>query len=442
MVYVKLTILLTVLGNLQRGHSDTTVASASTSYVNSSNEPTVDGSTVQYQTNWTTTDSNGGTTKPVTQNVMTTEASTPNPEGSPVILGKGTKVFASGANMSMVCEYNSSSMLTQSDIQKLKFYDKNGDEYDGTRNFMQSYSMISSNKIATTLTKESLDRPDAGTYQCRYDNQEATKFLVTVAIVEFTTTPDEYNMTAGDKQTNTLKCNYVVEKEDSVTWDKEELMWSREDQPLSARHKANNSVLVIENTEWTDIGPYTCSAKLTWGGVGNPSSETVSTMVPLNGAPKIGKMDTSKNVVQEDDLEIKCDVTGYPYPSVTWKKDGQPLTPNKRITLSSADGKYTNAILNINNLEFEDKGEYTCNATNSVYPGGKTATIVIRVKDKLAALWPFLGIVAEVIVLCVIIFIYEKKRSREMEDEADGGDEVVNSDDHKGKDVRQRNIRT
>lgn len=55
-------------------------------------------------------------------------------------------------------------------------------------------------------------------------------------------------MTAGDKQTNTLKCTYEVEKEDSVTWDKEELMWSREDQPLSARHKANNSVLVIENT--------------------------------------------------------------------------------------------------------------------------------------------------------------------------------------------------
>lgn len=100
----------------------------------------------------------------------------------------------------------------------------------------------------------------------------------------------------------------------------------------------------------------------------------------LLGAPKIGKMDTSKNVVQEDDLEIKCDVTGYPYPSVTWKKDGQPLTPNKRITLSSADEKYNNAILSINNLEFEDKGEYTCNATNSVNPAGKTATIVIRVK--------------------------------------------------------------
>lgn len=70
--------------------SDTTVASASTSYVNSSNEPTVDGSTVQYQTNWTTTDSNGGTTKPVTKNVMTTEASTRNPEGETVYHGNGS----------------------------------------------------------------------------------------------------------------------------------------------------------------------------------------------------------------------------------------------------------------------------------------------------------------------------------------------------------------
>lgn len=362
-------------------------------------------------------------------------------QGSPVILGKGTKVFVSGTNMSMVCVYNSSSTLNQADLEKLKFYDKVGNPYGSSRMFMQSHRMISSNSIATTLTKESLDRPDAGTYQCKYDTQ-AEKFVVTVAIVEFTTTSDEYNMTAGDKQTNSLKCTYKVDKEASVTWDKEELMWTREDQPLSARHKANASMLTIENTEWTDIGPYTCSLKLTWGGVGSPTSETVSTMVPLYGAPKIGKMDTSKNVVQEDDLEIKCDVTGYPYPSVTWKKDGQPLIPNKRITLSSADGKYDNAILSINNLEFEDKGEYTCNATNRLYPGGKTATIVIRVKDKLAALWPFLGIVAEVIVLCVIIFIYEKKRSREMEDEADGGDEVVNSDDHKGKDVRQRNIRT
>ena len=38
--------------------------------------------------------------------------------------------------------------------------------------------------------------------------------------------------------------------------------------------------------------------------------------------------------------------------------------------------------------------------------------------DKLAALWPFLGICAEVVILCTIIFIYEKRRNKRLEEEA------------------------
>lgn len=39
--------------------------------------------------------------------------------------------------------------------------------------------------------------------------------------------------------------------------------------------------------------------------------------------------------------------------------------------------------------------------------------------DKYAALWPFLGICAEVFVLCAIILIYEKKRNKTELEESD-----------------------
>lgn len=43
--------------------------------------------------------------------------------------------------------------------------------------------------------------------------------------------------------------------------------------------------------------------------------------------------------------------------------------------------------------------------------------IYLYVLDKLAAVWPFLGICAEVAILCSIIFIFEKRRNRRMEEE-------------------------
>jgi len=45
------------------------------------------------------------------------------------------------------------------------------------------------------------------------------------------------------------------------------------------------------------------------------------------------------------------------------------------------------------------------------------ATVLVQVKDKYAALWPFLGICVEVAVLCTIILIYEKRRAKRIEEE-------------------------
>lgn len=86
-----------------------------------------------------------------------------------------------------------------------------------------------------------------------------------------------------------------------------------------------------------------------------------------------------------------------------------------QVISNSSHSKYlvisseTKTELHILNLDLEvDPGKYVCNGTNS--EGTSQAIIVLRVRNRFAALWPFLGIVAEVLVLVTVIFIYEKRR--------------------------------
>jgi len=41
------------------------------------------------------------------------------------------------------------------------------------------------------------------------------------------------------------------------------------------------------------------------------------------------------------------------------------------------------------------------------------------ISDKFAALWPFIGIFAEVLILCAIIFLFERKQAKQLEKEVE-----------------------
>ena len=82
------------------------------------------------------------------------------------------------------------------------------------------------------------------------------------------------------------------------------------------------------------------------------------------------------NALVNETVELECKGRGNPTPTITWKKDGQPINfaSNPRYLLQSTGS------LRISRAQKSDSGKYTCVATNRV--GSKLANATLRVLSK------------------------------------------------------------
>jgi len=133
----------------------------------------------------------------------------------------------------------------------------------------------------------------------------------------------------------------------------------------------------------------------------------------------------SAAVVEGEKLKLHCIAYGT-NPEIKWVIGNETYEESRgRIRLEEDERKIKNAVLFIDNVVLEDRQTYNCTATNLAIKYGNAnyeeanEYIYVRVKGKLAALWPFLGICAEVFVLCAIIVIYEKRRNKAELEESD-----------------------
>ncbi|KAG8313013.1 hypothetical protein J6590_010105 [Homalodisca vitripennis] len=195
------------------------------------------------------------------------------------------------------------------------------------------------------------------------------------------------------------------------------------------------------------------------------------------------KIQETVTVIEEEKLKLECIVLGKPAPTVEWRVEQRtkpaqhahairkglfavlpkqcreqnnnaqrdrevprapvngaetlgrdrmvPLSTEWNRTYDQSDGRVKlstdpnkgikNNILELEPVQMSDRGEIVCsghNVATTIFDPNE-AKVFVRVKDKYAALWPFLGICAEVIVLCAVIFIYEKKRNKAELEESD-----------------------
>lgn len=235
----------------------------------------------------------------------------------------------------------------------------------------------------------------------------------------------------GDKEVP-LECSHINQ------------MWQRERDGKNITTKDDkeyklvpeNKTLIVLEADSNTMGVYICY---------NIDSPASTEKIILNVSPYVKHFEKSKNMIQDDPLHLECKGYGHPTPVVQWFK-GETLlvADNNRITFKDIDAKQEsmiNGTLRIETMAYEDAGDYKCVATNDY--GFNNATVAVKVKDKLAALWPFLGICAEVAILCTIIFIYERRRAKRMEEEENKAVEEserlnANNDTKVVDDVRQR----
>ncbi|XP_064094207.1 neuroplastin-like isoform X2 [Macrobrachium nipponense] len=189
-----------------------------------------------------------------------------------------------------------------------------------------------------------------------------------------------------------------------------------------------NFTLVIEDAQKKDAGDYRCEL----------NAETKLSRDHKIIFLEIRKMDKSQNVDEKQQLVIECPVDGIPEPSVMWMKNQKPMyelmANDSRISMTPNSKNITNGTLIISSAEWRDRGNYSCNITSFTYNFEKWT--FLRVKDVYAALWPFIGIVIEVVILGIIIVIFEKRRAKAEFDESDT--DQGNDQKNSGKDRRRK----
>lgn len=120
-------------------------------------------------------------------------------------------------------------------------------------------------------------------------------------------------------------------------------------------------------------------------------------------------MRDSTDLTEGEELTLYCPVLEKLKATITWSFVDGTLRSDR--ILADIGNRVENGKIRIADMKVEDRGRYSCTAV--WYSGQATFKHLVRVKSRLAPLWPAIGIIVEVLVLVVIILACKDRKKKE-----------------------------
>ncbi|XP_066943985.1 lachesin-like [Macrobrachium rosenbergii] len=224
----------------------------------------------------------------------------------------------------------------------------------------KGYTLV---KSGNSFILSGVARRHAGKYECRIETIPVTKLTHTLDVQypakAIRVSPEVQRVRKGSSVT--LECRGLGNPKAAISW-------SRKMGHLPSGEQAEEgSSLTFENIDRHVEGVYICTAA---NGIGNPSSTTMT--VEVEYPPEIIAEQATLHTDEGDEAKLLCIVHGRPTPTVTWMRNGKPLSTDTHIQEHDGAHRHT---LTISKVTMEDFGNYTCSASNTFGEEARTLKI-------------------------------------------------------------------
>ncbi|XP_062450606.1 neural cell adhesion molecule 1 isoform X4 [Rhea pennata] len=241
----------------------------------------------------------------------------------------------------------------------------------------QRISVVRNDDFSSTLTIYNANIDDAGIYKCVVSSVEEGDSEATVNVkifqkLMFKNAPTPQEFKEGDDAV--IVCDVVSSLPPTIIWKHKgrDVILKKDVRFIVL----SNNYLQIRGIKKTDEGTYRCEGRILARGEINFKDIQVIVNVPPSVRARQSTMNATANLSQS--VTLACDADGFPEPTMTWTKDGEPIEQEDDEEKYSFNSDGSELV--IKKVDKSDEAEYICIAENKA--GEQDATIHLKVFAK------------------------------------------------------------